>query len=53
MNRLNNVGRLYSGPTEIVRLGECFKNVPMRGGLSPMWTVRENPDFELNRLGML
>ena len=26
--RLANMGRFCSGPTEIVRLGECFKIVP-------------------------
>ena len=28
MNWLDNVGRFYSGPTEIVCLGECFEIVP-------------------------
>ena len=29
VNWLKNVGRSYSGPRETVRLGECFKIVPM------------------------
>ena len=33
VNRLDNVGGFYNGPTEIVRLGERFKIVPTRDPL--------------------
>ena len=42
MNRLDNVGRFYNGPTEIVRLGECFKFVPTCSVLRTSAFYRKN-----------
>ena len=41
VNRLDNVGRFYSGPTEIVHLGECFKIIPTCGSPESGWTGTE------------